>query len=822
MELPPSSLEVSTRSLLTVDTPIAGLAPIGAIESSEDEYAEDDQDSGHDSDASLVNFTGFHRLCYVCGEGPRDPRWKTVLAHLRELRSYGAAHARAAAETEQKGIVPLSLVCERRPPRAVVAALIDASPATTAWRDEQDNTPLHTACQCGADVDVLRTLARRHPDGPVAAREARTESGTTPLQLLVYEHGHGREPPDPKLYAALMTPDVMLLEDGFGRTPLGLLRTYAKDLLPHETEARRRCEDIVDIFLDARPRGTSSFLTHVARMPCWLQDRALRHSHLRRVLNRRIARRFTTYLLMTDFLAQSVVIATYSQAIQYAVMRRERRNVVDTGDDFYYRACLEVLIVANAYLVVREVTQFLSHSSKSWLSDGWNWLDVAQIALLGYSIKIMWPLEPIVDLADRFALVITCGVVWVMMLSFLKSTYVPFAVFVTGLLHTTVVLLPFITTTLFLLGAFSFMFYAQVNTSKNNHLCADPEHDISFCHRDASYIKTYTLFVSGSMGDPISDREIRETIPLSILFSFVVVVLLLNVLIAIVNQAYDAVDRKGVAVFWALRLDFVAEIAAMERLFDRLCRCRLLGGASGSSDPDHDRRAEEREERRAHADERYEHLLRGTSVGRRSLAPLDDVDEGRLLWDALVLALVRRRESSREVLREEILVSECDGGRYADLLRRPLWYRRAVALTLLPPWALSGLLTCGVTWPPQMRERLFCPRVVTEEEEDARASERENNDDDEDESAATTYETTARLEGEVRTLRDELRGARAEVGALRQDLTARMASMSQLLLLLNKTNFPPPPFPPPPGNAPNHHHHHPNNNSNNNNNHPIV
>jgi len=112
----------------------------------------------------------------------------------------------------------LHLACRRQPPIDAIQALIRAYPTALAIRTVDGMTPLHFACYCGASSDAVRLLIECCPDSAskldkrgrsplhCACAGCRTEDKYEVLKLLL------------EVY-----PQMVLIEDSLGRTPLSLM-----------------------------------------------------------------------------------------------------------------------------------------------------------------------------------------------------------------------------------------------------------------------------------------------------------------------------------------------------------------------------------------------------------------------------------------------------------------------------------------------------------------------------------------------------------------------------------------------------------------------
>ena len=103
-------------------------------------------------------------------------------------------------------------------------------------------------------------------------------------------------------------------------------------------------------------------------------------------------------------------------------------------------AMIMFTMVCGAYFLLREVVQIVSllalGNISAWVWDMGNWLDVSVILLVFFFCAIMLTGVPIrSDESFRSGVAITKGILWMSVISFLKSTQVEFSVFVSGVFY---------------------------------------------------------------------------------------------------------------------------------------------------------------------------------------------------------------------------------------------------------------------------------------------------------------------------------------------------------------------------------------------------
>jgi hypothetical protein len=194
-----------------------------------------------------------------------------------------------------------------------------------------------------------------------------------------------------------------------------------------------------------------------------------------------------------------------------------------------------------------------------------------------------------------------------------------------------------------------------------------------YCDFWDSWLSVYTMLLG-----EVDENDFKQSgvaTALFVIFMFLCVILLANVLIAIVTDSYKVIqDQRAAIVFWTNRLDFVAEMDAIANgpWKSRLKRAFGFVGVDTSSG-------------------RSEQAF-GKQLWSQAMELFeDDVDDGFLSVDFLLYTLLRI----------------------------------FVAVFLIPLWLLLGVVTLGWCWPPQVREAVFTSTVFkhssdTEKEDELR------------------------------------------------------------------------------------------------------
>jgi len=198
----------------------------------------------------------------------------------------------------------------------------------------------------------------------------------------------------------------------------------------------------------------------------------------------------------------------------------------------------------------------------------------------------------------------------------------------------------------------------------------DGEDCVPFCNFWSSFIRVYTMLIGEVDETEFSSSSIARAF--YVIFAFLVVILLANVLIAIVTDSYGVIrNQRAEIVFWTNRLDFLAEIGS---IWSGLSR--ILAVCTDYDDDD------------LPAD-------RNDSVSRVSKESGTWEDLGGSLWTKLL-----------ELFNDEEL----------GFLSLDFWcysLSRLIALfVIFPVWLVLGFVTAGWLWPPQVRKWLFVQKYT--------------------------------------------------------------------------------------------------------------
>ena len=345
------------------------------------------------------------------------------------VKGFLKAYPHSVLLRNTNGATALHLAAQRNIPHDIVSALLkgDKGKIPLILTDADGCTPLHLACIHGVAVDILNS--------------ANGDISRFIIELLLRED---------------MKKEAVNIKDNLSRTPLihaitkGLSSEVVSMLL--ESSSEETVEKLLRIIIglplrERRKRGggfqfrdtnsSKSGSSHDIVFEAQIQDVSLRYfsclakeiSTNRRyqmLLNSRASDRIFTALMMLDFYVYTLLIIGFTclSDTAFRSWSGSPNHIDSPWDNILYTLCF--------YLFVREAIQ-AKNEGMNWLVDPWNWLDMANIVLVVMSVTLMRSDSE--SMTTRYIVMITGAIVWTMMLSFLRLTFLPFSVFVNGVIN---------------------------------------------------------------------------------------------------------------------------------------------------------------------------------------------------------------------------------------------------------------------------------------------------------------------------------------------------------------------------------------------------
>lgn len=495
------------------------------------------------------------------------------------------------------------------------------------------------------------------------AIQTKDKRDRTPLHFALSNAGRRTVPSAVRLLLSLRREIVNSIDNG--PLPLRVLAEYASTIRTEDEKREEKQESVyrcLEHLLSANPEPTADFLTALQSLPDWLSERAVVMPVVQNLLNEKISQRFPTAVLMLDFYMLVLVIVFYFRSVEKSIKLRFNDNV---DDDALSTIELLPLYLGGIYFTVREIIQVISllslKSLNLYLYDRSNAVNVSFVFLVFF-----WTTRMNMGTGDRdsfrVAAAVSASIMWVKLLAYLRNMMIDFAVFVGGVFYVVRRLAAFLTALIVILVAFAQMFHTTFQQTPYclDRVDRDPElvlHETRcevsqirpYCNLWDSFLSVYTMLLGEVDENNFEDSGVATA--LFVIFMFLVVILLANVLIAIVTDSYKVIqDQRAAIVFWTNRLDFVSEMDAI---------------ANGPW------------KRR---------FLSSLGVSKSKSRPF-----GKDLWMQIM----------------ELYEDEVEEGYFSfDFLAYTL-LRIVAAVFIIPFWVLLGLLTFGWFWPPQIREAVF-------------------------------------------------------------------------------------------------------------------
>ena len=556
--------------------------------------------------------------------------------------------------------------------------------------------------------------------------------------------------------------EILNAYDADNHLPIHLL-AMASRFPDEKVQERKNAADCLRLYLAAQPKATADFLTAVQTLPEWLRDIAVISDHIQDILNQKIVMQFPTAILLLDFICLIIAIVLFELTSGHTI-----DHLFTAGDPVQAPAAnpaqVVVMMISGVYFLMRELIQIISllalGNFGSWIWDVGNWLDVVLIALLFFFSSVMLmtstaddpSVSPVIspETFRNFAS-FTKLVLWLSVIFFLKSVRVEFSVFVSGVYYVVNRLKAFLMALLVILFAFAQMFYiVYVESEYCECTIENPDADgFPHCTFTKSMLKVYTMLM-GEIGNEMRYSTSYVALTLYYLFTFLVVILLSNVLIAIVTDSYGVIKNERAAmVFWSNRLDFVAEMDAITNVVSAAGKCFRRGDDKAEASP-------------------VEPEAPDGSSAVLDAAEKPLVTNFRNGWNSIMNLFDSQ-------LYETYDVSPSSFEFWCYVL-----VRVAAVMIVIPVWLIAGVFTAGTLWPPQIREYLFKQRKVAisradiSEQVTAQIQELKNE----------LKKLRTEVKGEMKSDRREFSQVKAEVQAVQAEVMADLLQVKEIMVTL--------------------------------------
>uniref|UniRef100_A0A7S3Q9T1 Ion transport domain-containing protein n=1 Tax=Chaetoceros debilis TaxID=122233 RepID=A0A7S3Q9T1_9STRA len=421
------------------------------------------------------------------------------------------------------------------------------------------STPLHDACFRQAPVEVIEFLVQNQ-EGTKAVM-TRNIKNSTPLDVLL----EADNPCDDRITA--------LTRAWYDRDP------RCTELLSGEAVSKvLRWADSGDV-----PNVTSN-------------------NFIKALLNERFILPRYFAVIMVDFVCQVAIALVLSPLVlDDFYTSREDKNITFT---------VAVLIFCILWFMGREIAQLYSSELEEYVKAYDNYIDVAQIILMMLTswvlldFKISFPenmdlISPLrgddLDIISRGIVISTVGIAWLELLFVCGQLNYSISVFTFAFVKIIFALVPFAVTSILLVSGFAQMSFIAGTGKRSGMECIDRDNYNATgweCHASSSFFHNFAMFL-GQKESAYLDWNAYDWEPeatnnwlqatISLFFSIVVGILLLNILIAVVSNVFSQTQEDSANAFWTTRLGFMTEINAIR---NKLCNSDVKDRKDSQYDKD--------------------------------------------------------------------------------------------------------------------------------------------------------------------------------------------------------------------------------------------
>jgi len=226
------------------------------------------------------------------------------------------------------------------------------------------------------------------------------------------------------------------------------------------------------------------------------------------------------------------------------------------------------------YLTLREFCKAIAlvtmaKSRKLFLnfSNALNILSLVFLITSVLAIRLSVPLEVEASQNMRILITITTGLLWIRLIGMLKSINVKMATFVMAIVQISKDIFWFMVILVVVVLCFAQMFFTLLVPGNCN--AESTLQNRLDCEPSEYYLKVYSVLL-GDFG--LFDREedffnARFALAVFVIFTFLIAIVLLNVLIAIISDSYEKCLLRSRHLFGRARVLQLAEIIAIQYLF---------------------------------------------------------------------------------------------------------------------------------------------------------------------------------------------------------------------------------------------------------------
>jgi len=413
----------------------------------------------------------------------------------------------------------------------------DVISSTLYKKDTRGRTPLHIACECTGDHQLIKLLVEL--DTLKQTLQISDMQGYRPIHYACEKKNTSTE-----IIKILCTAEDRLIKRN--KTRKKRSGEEKKKRSAHVGDKERNNtplylsvktgapEEVIEILMQPENFTLEGFDDHVLGD---LADIVKRSENIQDKVTDILSARFFFVVILTELYANIIAM------IALGIGSRQLLDGTVTS------TCPSLLVFSSCVFLLREIVQIIS-VRVDYIGDIWSWQEIVTIIFLFIAADHMFrevgnP-NPVL-LTGR--LCIAGSLLALQTIFYLRSTFLPFARFVGGLIMIFRDVIPFIIVSLLLLSAF---IYASLVNIKYD------------CE---SYSKCFVTMFSNVFDFSPSEEN---SITLDIIFGVLIIIVLMNVLIAIVSQSWATAVKESTKFFWKCRLQKIIEFQCFEVIRNKM------------------------------------------------------------------------------------------------------------------------------------------------------------------------------------------------------------------------------------------------------------
>mmetsp|Transcript_18684 Transcript_18684/g.27676 ORF Transcript_18684/g.27676 Transcript_18684/m.27676 type:complete len:1350 (+) Transcript_18684:52-4101(+) len=415
----------------------------------------------------------------------------------------------------------------------------------SAFDQQTGRTALHMACAINCEVDIIKLLCEADPNRTSII--ATDMNGSIPLHLAC---GHKD--------ARYEVVKELLKAGQVGRSKVG--QPEVVDRLNRNPLARAIQADapteVLAVLLEPRIVDVDCLNDRQVAM---LAGRITKSGTLQTAIIEIMVQRIPFAILFLQLAVNLVAVIIFLLHAE-AIFRGDKGP---SWTDYVLWFCF-------AFFCLREIIQMASEKM-GYIFDGRNLFEITNLGFLAsaiYRSRVDYdPESSSFDLSyDRILsmralLMVSASLLIVNFIVSLRSVFLPFARFVGGLQIIFYTLFPFFIVTAAILIAFSATYRFEFKINNDDEIMAVATKDTDVESLEYHCIQSFELCLTKTLQAFFSGGDVDNW--LDIVFGIVAIIILLNVVIAIVSDAWEDARDRATDIYWRGRITFLSETSAV-------------------------------------------------------------------------------------------------------------------------------------------------------------------------------------------------------------------------------------------------------------------